>query len=224
MRETINSMFVLCCVLMASVFPCLLLAADGDLAKRIDSHLQPYLEIGHLSGTILVARGDEVLYHRSFGLADQELNVTNTLNTRFGVGSVNKPMTIVILARLIEDDKVKLSDRLAQYAPAFPRGGDITVEHLLNHSSGIAHRVTSELDETRPQNAASMLALAAKSELVFEPGSDSVYSSAGFSVLARVLEIASGESYSQLLDRYVLKPAGMAATSDAGSRKIIVSK
>ena len=133
-------------------------------------------------------------------------------------------MTIVILARLIEEGKVKLSDRLAQYAPTFPRGEDITVEHLLNHSSGIAHRVTSELDETRPQTAASVLALAAKSELVFEPGSDSVYSSAGFSVLARVLEIASGESYSQLLEQYVLRPAGMAATSDAGSREIMKNR
>jgi hypothetical protein len=69
-----------------------------------------------------------------------------------------------------------------------------------------------------------MLALAAKSELVFEPGSDSVYSSAGFSVLARVLEIASGESYPQLLRRYVLVPAGMEETSDAGSREIMKNR
>ena len=198
-----------------------MLGANSELEDRIDAYLQPYLEIGHLSGTILVARGDEVVYHKAFGLADHELDVANTMHTRFGVGSVNKPMTIVILARLIEDGKVALSDRLSDYAPDFPRGSEITVEHLLNHSSGIAHRVTSELDETRPQTAASMLALAAKSELVFEPGSDSVYSSAGFSVLARVLEIASGESYSALLDRYVLVPAGMTETSGVGSREIM---
>jgi CubicO group peptidase (beta-lactamase class C family) len=174
-----------------------------------------------LSGTILVAKDDEVVYHKSFGLADHELDVKNTPRTRFGIGSVNKPMTIVILARLIEAGKIDLSDRLSQYSPDFPRGEEITVEHLLNHSSGIAHRVTSELDETRPQTAATMLALAARSELIFEPGSDSVYSSAGFSVLARVLEIASGESYSQLLDRYVLGPAAMAETSDAGTRQIM---
>ena len=206
---------------MASFFPHPLHAADSELAARIDAHLQPYLDIGHLSGTILVAQGDEVVYHKSFGLADHELNVSNTPTTRYGIGSINKPMTIVILARLIEEGKIELSDQLAQYAPGFPRGDEITVDDLLNHSSGIAHRVTSELDEARAQTAASMLALAAKSELVFEPGSDSVYSSAGFSVLARVLEIASGETYSQLLDRYVLVPAGMVETSDAGSREIM---
>ena len=217
----VPSIFILCCALVASLVPHPLLAADKELEERVDTYLKPYLEIGHLSGTILVAKGNEILYLKSFGLADQELNVLNTPNTRFGVGSVNKPMTIVILSRLIEEGKVRLGDALAEYAPDFPRGEDITVEHLLNHRSGIAHRVTSELDETMPQTAASMLALAAKSELVFEPGSDSVYSSAGFSVLARVLEIASGESYSQLLELYVLRPAEMAATSDAGSREIM---
>ena len=221
MRNTTLSIFILCSAFAVGIFPRPVLAADNELEGRIDAYLQPYLEIGHLSGTILVAKGDEVVYHRSFGLADHELDVANTTHTRFGVGSVNKPMTIVILARLIEDGKMALSDRLSDYAPDFPRGGEITVEHLLNHSSGIAHRVTSELDETQPQTAASMLALAANSELVFEPGSDSVYSSAGFSVLARVLEVASGESYSALLHRYVLVPAGMADTSDVGSREIM---
>lgn len=224
MRKKNPSISILCFAVLAGVFPRPLLAEDVELNERVDAYLQPYLEVGHLSGTILLARGDEVLYQRSFGLADHELNVINTPDTRFGVGSVNKPMTIIILARLIEEGKVKLSDRLAQYAPTFPRSEDITVEHLLNHSSGIAHRVTTELDETRVQTAASMLALAAKSELVFEPGTDSVYSSAGFSVLARVLEIASEKSYAQLLEQYVLAPAGMAATSDLGSRQIMKNR
>lgn len=219
-RKTAST-FALCFALMGSVFPRPMLAADSELEKRVDAYLAPYLEIGHLSGTILVAKGDDIFYHKSFGLADHELSVPNKPGTRFGVGSVNKPMTIIILSRLIEEGKIDLDDRLEQYAPSFPSGGEITVRHLLDHSSGIAHRVTSELDETRPQTAASMLALAAKSELVFEPGSDSVYSSAGFSVLARVMEIASGESYLQLLQRYVLGPAGMAETSDTGSREIM---
>jgi CubicO group peptidase (beta-lactamase class C family) len=224
MRRSLLSIVLLCGVLSAGAFPRLVLAAESELGERIDAFLQPYLDIGHLSGTILVAKGDEIAYHKSFGLADHELNVTNTPRTRFGAGSVNKPMTIVILARLLEDGKIDLDDQLEKYAPGFPSGGEITVKHLLDHSSGIPHRVTSELDEIRPQTAASMLALAAHSELVFEPGSDSVYSSAGFSVLARVMEIASGESYSQLLERYVLGPAGMWDTSDVGSREIMKNR
>ena len=184
---------VLLLLLLIAVAPRAVFAAESDLEQRVDAYLQPYLEIGHLSGTILIAQGDDIVYEKSFGLADREFEVANTPDTLFGIGSVNKPMTIVILARLIEDGEIALSDTLATYAPDFPRSDEITVEDLLNHSAGIAHRVTRELDETRPQTAASASMLAAKTELVFEPGSDSVYSSAGFSVLARVMEIASGK-------------------------------
>ncbi len=195
--------------------------APPSLEERIDRYLRPYRDIGHLSGTLLIARGDEVVYEKSFGLADREHGVPNTPRTRFGIGSVNKPMTIVILARLLESERLSLSDKLTKFLPEFPRGDEITVGDLLGHSAGIPHRVTEPLDETRPQTPASMVELAAQRPLVFEPGSDSVYSSAGFSVLARVLELAAGKSYAELLAEHVLRPAGMGDTSDAGTRAIL---
>ena len=179
------------------------------------------MDIGHLSGTILIARGDEVLYEKSFGLANRELGVPNGPRTKFCVGSVNKPMTLVILARLIELEELAPEDTLDKYLPEFPRGGEITVGHLARHEAGIQHRVTERSDEVQAQTPASMVELAAGKELLFEPGSDSVYSSAGFSVLARVLELAGGKPYAELLAEHVLVPAGLDDTSDAGTRAIL---
>ena len=196
-------------------------AEPPSLEQRVDLYLQPYLDIGHLSGTLLIARDGEIVYEKSFGLADREHGVANTPRTNFCVGSVNKPMTIVILARLLETEKLALADTLDKFLPEFPRADEITIKDLLNHSAGIPHRVTEPLDETRPQTPASMVKLAAQRELVFEPGADSVYSSAGFSVLARVLEVAGGKSYAELLAEHVLSPSGMADTSDAGTRAIL---
>ena len=195
--------------------------AAPSLEQRVDSQLQPYLDVGHLSGTLLIARGAEVVYEKSFGLANHEHDVAHTPRTRFCVGSINKPMTIVILARLLEAEKLALADELAKFLPDFPRAGEITVGHLLRHTAGIRHRVTEPLDETRPQTPASMVELAAARDLVFEPGSKSVYSSAGFSILARVLELAGGKPYAELLAEHVLRPAGMTDTSDAGTRAIL---
>ncbi len=192
-----------------------------SLEQRVDRYLQPYIDIGHLSGTLLIARNGNVLYERSFGLANREHRISNTPRTRFGIGSVNKPMTIVILARLLEEEKLALTDKLEKFLPEFPSAGEISVDDLLNHSSGIPHRVTDPLDETRPQTPQSMVELAARRELVFEPGADSVYSSAGFSVLARVLELAGGKPYAELLTNHVLGPTGMEDTSDAGTRAIL---
>ena len=57
-------------------------AGAETLEARVDRYLEPYLKVGHLSATVLIARGDEVVYHRSFGLADREHAVRNTPRTR----------------------------------------------------------------------------------------------------------------------------------------------
>ena len=191
------------------------------LEQRIDDYLRPYVDIGHLSGSLLIAKNDDVLYEKSFGLANHEHAVPNTTKTKFCIGSINKPMTIVILARLLEMEKLVLTDKLAGFLPDFPRADKISIDDLLNHRSGIPHRVTESIDETRPQTPTSMVELASKQALVFEPGSDSVYSSAGFSVLARVLELAGQKPYAELLAKHVMLPAGMTDTSDAGTLAIL---
>jgi CubicO group peptidase (beta-lactamase class C family) len=193
----------------------------GELVKRIDAFVQPFVEDGHLSGTVLVARGDEVVYERSFGMADYELRVPNTAQTRFGVASIAKPVTIMLVGQLVEARKLALADPLEKWIPGFPSGDKITVDHLLNHRAGIPHRVTEEGEEARPRTAAEMVELARRRPLLFAPGERSSYSSGGYSVLTRVLELASGESYSQLLAERIVKPAGLTATAHPSGRALM---
>ena len=106
----------------------------------------------------------------------------------------------------------------------FPRSDEITIGDLFHHSAGISDRVTEPIDALTPQTPASMVALAAQRELDFEPGSDSSYSSAGFSVLARVLELAGGKPYSNLLAEHVLRTAGMVDTVNAGVSDLVENR
>ena len=63
---------------------------DGpELARRIDAYVRPFVQAGDLSGTLLVARGDAVVYEHSFGMASYELEVPNTPTTLFCVASVS---------------------------------------------------------------------------------------------------------------------------------------
>jgi CubicO group peptidase (beta-lactamase class C family) len=116
----------------------------------------------------------------------------------------------------LEDDHL-----LARYIPDFPSADRITIDMLLRHRSGIPHRVTGPADEADPKTPADMVRLAAARPLIFEPGSSSLYSTAGYSVLARVLEIASGKRYGDLLRETVLAPAGATHTVDPDGRKLI---
>lgn len=196
-------------------------AAAGDLAARIEAYVAPFVEAEHLSGSITLARGDEILFERGYNLANRELGVANTPTTRFCVASITKPMTQIIALRLLAEERLALDDKLSEWIPDFPRASTITVEMLARHRAGIPHRVTTGIEETVPRTAADMVDMAKKAELLFEPGRDTSYSSAGYSVLARVLELVAGKSYSELLEDHVFAPAGMVhSLHPAGSELI----
>jgi CubicO group peptidase (beta-lactamase class C family) len=112
----------------------------------------------------------------------------------------------------MEEKKLGYTDSLSKWIPDFPNGHRITVEHLLRHRTGIPHRVTGDADELVPHTAADMVEFARKATLEFTPGERYSYSSGGFSVLARVLELASGKSYGELIRERLFAPLGMSRT------------
>lgn len=183
--------------------------AGEELARRLDSYAAPFLADGHLSGHLLVARGGEIVYERSFGMANWELETPVTADTRFNIASITKPITGLAGLQLIAAGKLSTADTLSRWIPDFPRGDEITIGQLFTHQAGIPHRVTTDAQESQPMTAAEVVELAKGVPLLFDPGTSSTYSSAGYSVLARVLELASGESYGQLVENLVFVPAGM---------------
>lgn len=193
----------------------------GDIGERIDAWIQPYVDAGHLSGCILVARGDEVIYERCVGMASHELAVPNTPETRFGIASVTKPLQLILLSRLVEEGALALTDTLDRWIPDFPRGDEITVLNLANHTAAVPHRLTTPEEETEPRTAADMVALVKEQGLLGDPGGERVYSSGGFAVLARVLELAGDDTWPSLMERYVFGPAGMTHTVHPEGRRPI---
>jgi CubicO group peptidase (beta-lactamase class C family) len=195
--------------------------SSSELARRIEEYVRPFADAGELSGTLLVARDEAVIYEKAFGMANYELGVANTPATLYCVASINKPMTQIVAIRLMEQGKLGPKDTLAKWIPDFPRGGEITVEHLLQHRAGIPHQVTSDAEETVPHTAADMVEFARRKELLFAPGSQSSYSSAGYSVLARVLELAAGRPFEDLLQDLVFAPAGAVHSAEARGRRLL---
>jgi CubicO group peptidase (beta-lactamase class C family) len=190
-------------------------------AKKIDELIAPVAATNQFSGVVLASENGKVIYEKAFGMANVELNVPNTVNSRIGIASITKPMTSIILLRLIEEQKLTLEDKLSKFIPDFPNGDKITIAMLAQHRSGIPHRLMPEDQETRPYTSVEMVEKAKAAKLVFEPGAERLYSSGGFTVLTRVLEIASGQTYQQLLQKYVLDPAGMKNSLDWNGPAII---
>ena len=190
------------------------LAQSSDKAKKIDAFIKPFADANQFSGVVLASENGNVIYEKAFGLANADYKIPNQLNTRIGIASITKYMTSVILTRLIENKKVALADPLNKYIPDFPAGDKITIEMLARHRSGIPHRVMPAEAESLPYTSAEFVEKVKSAKLAFEPGTNRLYSSGGYAVLARALEIASGKTYSQLLHEYVFTPAGMTDSVD----------
>lgn len=193
-------------------------------AEKIENFIKPFANANHFSGVVLAAKDGKVFYQKAFGLANVEHGVENKLNTKFGIASITKPMTYVVLTRLVEAKQISLSDKLTKYIPDFSGGDKITIEMISEHRSGIPHRVMPQEDEAKRYSPAEFVEKVKLAKLEFEPGTQDLYSSAGYAVLARALEIASGKPFHQLLQEYVFGPAEMGDTIDFDSRRIMMNK
>lgn len=188
--------------------------SQSDKAKKIDDLITPFAKANQFYGSVLVSENGKVIYEKAFGVANADYKIMNQPNTRVGIASITKYFTVVILNRLIEEKKISLADKLNKYIPDFPNGDKITIEMLSRHRSGIRHRVMPPEAESLAYTSAEFIEKVKQSKLEFEPGTQRLYSSAGYAVLARCLEIVSGKTYSQLLQEYVFTPAGMTDSLD----------
>ncbi|MBY0401093.1 beta-lactamase family protein [Myxococcota bacterium] len=189
----------------------------------------------------LVAREGRVAYGRTTGFADLEARIPMTLETRFQIASMTKPIAAVAAMILVEEGRLALEDRIDTYLPAFAelrvvtgRGADgsfsteplaepIRVRHLLTFTSGLGGYGASEdpLDQAwraRDIEAEELGTLAQRIDriaglpLYEQPGERWRYGWS-FDVLARVVEIAAGEPYDGFLERRIFAPLGMRSTS-----------
>jgi len=190
--------------------------ALAALAPAIEALTLPHEAAGLLSGIVLVSRGDQVLYEGAYGHANWELAHPVGPATRFGVASIAKPMTEILVRLLAAEGALELDAPVDTYLEGFPTGPDggrPTVAQLLAHRGGIPHRVTEPWEESRSLLAADMVARIQVAGLLFEPGTDRLYSSAGYTALARVVELLTGRSFHDVLAERVFDPAGMRSAS-----------
>jgi CubicO group peptidase (beta-lactamase class C family) len=188
---------------------------DPTRAARAEQYLAALFQAGALSGSVLLARGDTILYQGAFGWLDRPGGKKLTVETPIAMASISKPLTSTIALLLVAEGKLSLTDRVSRWFPEFPSADSITVDMLLSHRSGVPHRISKTGYDYAPQSAASMVPMIAAESLLFAPGTRRSYSSMGYVVATRILELASGQPYARLLEEKILAPAGARHSFDA---------
>lgn len=179
------------------------------LGEQLDVHMSR-LEAYGFSGSLLVAKGGEVILDKGYGFADAQGKVPFTADTAFDVGSITKQFTAAAILKLEMQGKLGVGDPISRWFEGVPDDKKgITLHHLLTHSAGLDDIFGDDYDEM-PRDRLVKAVLGSK--LLWAPGTRYQYSNAGYSLLAAIVELASGKPYEEYLRENLWKPVGMART------------
>lgn len=201
-------------LLIVAAIPCKAQIVDKPVLKKLDAFISPRYETIAPGCVVLVAERGKIVYKKSWGKADLELDVAMNPGMVFRIGSITKQYTAIAILKLVEEGKISLQDSLQEYIADFPvKEHVITVENLLTHTSGIVDygildfniRNAIRIDFPPKQLIDSVAVL----PLDFVPGSRYHYSNSNYLILGYIIEKVAGKSYASYLREAVFKPAGL---------------
>src|ERR687894_90853 len=178
---------------------------DRSVGKFLDDTLPD-----GTSGTVVAARGGSVAHCRGFGLADRDAKVAARCDTVYDTMSMTKQFTAAAILKLEMMGELRVTDPLSKFVGPVPDDKRaITLHHLLTHTAGLPEQLGGDYDALSRED---MLDGALESRLRSAPGTEHSYSNLGYSVLAAVVERASGGGYEAFLAENLFAPAGMTQT------------
>lgn len=198
----------------------LTLFSQETTEEKIDKLIEGYKETGRFNGSALVASHAKILLEKGYGYKNFSDSTLNDSCTIFQIASVTKQFTSAVILKLVELDKLALTDKLSKYYPDFPKGDSISIENLLTHTSGIFDWTYSI--NFSPTNEQTLLGFLKTKTLDFSPGTSWRYSNSNYSLLGYIIQKVSGMSYENAVKKYIFIPLQM--THSGFDFKNLISK
>jgi len=161
----------------------------SDTDAQIDALFTSINGLNATGASVIVIQDGKVLRKINYGLANIEFGVANTPETKFRLGSMTKSFTATAILMLHDQEQLNIDDPVSKYLTDFPNVNQITIRHLLTHTSGFS--------ESKEE------------PLLFEPGKRISYSNYGYNLLGQIIEKVSGNSYETYLQEKIFEPLGM---------------
>ncbi len=182
----------------------------------IDSALTKLHERGMLNGVFLLAQDGKTLYKKAFGVANLTTRELLKTTSAFNLASISKQFTSMMIMMLKEKGKLDYDDKVQLHLTEFPYP-NITIRHLLNHTSGLpeyfelATQYYNTLDTLTNEKVLQLLKNH-HPKLAFEPNEKFSYCNTGYVLLATVIEKASGMLIQDYFNQQIVKPLGLKDT------------
>ncbi len=196
--------------------------SEAKVLHALAGKLRGEADAGRFSGSVLVAKGEQVLFREAYGARDALDARPVTPSTRFCVGSAGKMFTAVGVLQLVQAGRLNLTDTIATRLPDYPDtplARSVTIRQLLTHTGGTGDFFGTDYDAHAAElrTPSDFVRLFGRRDPLFPPGSRWGYSNFGFILLGAILEGVSGQGWDAYLDRNVFKAADMTATSAVAS-------
>lgn len=193
----------------------------------VDSVMTYYFKSNGPGAVVLVAKKGLPLFKKAYGLANIELNIKNKPEYVFNIGSMSKQFTALCILKLVQDGKIALQDNIKNYLKDYnTHGRVITIENILNHTSGIKN--FSDKDDFFPKSVTDISKYGLRKyfendSLFFEPNSNWSYCNSGYVLAGLIVEQVSGKSLAEYLTDNIFKPCGMINTFVGNDDSIFVN-
>ncbi len=189
--------------------------AGRNVNPAIDHLFADFSLPGVPGASAMLIEDGKILLAANYGLANLETGAACSTDTDYRLASVTKQFTAMSIMILAERGKLSLDDHLAKFFPGYPaHGKDITVRHLLTHTSGLLDYEDLIPPGTTVQvkDKDVLQLLRQQDKTMFPPGTAFHYSNTGYAFLALVVEAASGKTFAEFLRENIFQPLGMAHT------------
>lgn len=195
-----NKFILLLTILMCCFFNLIVVAQKHELHNYFTAHQK----LNQFNGSILLAKNNEVIFQNSYNETNLNDSLKVTPQSKFIIASVSKVFVKIAILKLVDQNKLKLTDNISKYIPTFPNGDKITIEQLLFHKSGLP-RELSNYENYEHLSLNQIIILSQKETLLFEPNTQTAYSNVGYFLLHYIIQETSGRKYLDFIQENVFK-------------------
>lgn len=198
-----------------------------SIVQKIDDYFKGLEEKHEFSGSVLISKGDNIIINQGYGMANYDLEVHNTSETKFCLASISKSITVMAIMLLVEQEKFKIDDTLDKFIPDYPNGEKITIYHLITHTSGIYEIFNDpeyKVFAYKQYTVEELIEKFKDKPLNFEPGARFEYSNSGYILLGYIIEKVSGKSYEQYIKENIFDQLSLQNSGFVTNEQIIKNK
>lgn len=188
---------------------------EGAKFRKIDSLMTYLYQNNKFMGSLTIRARGVVLFSKAYGFADVDAKVKANQGTKYKIGSITKMFTACMVFQLMEEKKLRGEDKLSKFFPKVPNAEKITINNLLNHSSGIYNYTndsTFMAKLTTAQLRRDMLERLYKYKPDFAPGTKAEYSNSNYLLLGYIIQDITHKTYKEAVTERVLMKAGLKNT------------